>query len=172
LTVSNQSGRLVPVIGAFRLVKAVALVALGLAGLLGVAHQTIEGAERAVMWLGLFPGHAALHRALVRLDHMDDAKAARFGIAALAYAAVFTVEGTGLLLRKRWAEWLTVIVTSSFIPIEVYEMVEHFSAGKAILLALNVAIVIYLVARRLEERGSLRGRLSRAAGRATGASAS
>jgi uncharacterized membrane protein (DUF2068 family) len=163
---NKKSGRLVPLIGGFRLVKAILLVGLGLAGLLGVAHQTIEGVERAVDWLGLFPGHAAVHRALVKLDSIDDGEAAKFGVAALAYAAVFTVEGVGLLLRKRWAEWLTVIVTSSFIPVEVYEMVEHFSGGKVLALVLNVAIVIYLVARRLEERGRLPSRLFRATGAA------
>lgn len=152
-------------IGGFKLVKATLLVALGLAALLGAAHETIEGAERAVEWLGFFPGHAGVHRALVRLDHVDDAKAAWFGVAALAYAAVFTVEGVGLLLGKRWAEWMTVIVTTSFVPIEVYEMIEHFSGGKVVALALNVAIVIYLVARRLEERGQLPGRLFRAISR-------
>ena len=149
-------------IGGFKLVKATALTALGLAGLLGVAHETIEGAERAVWWLGLFPGHAGVHRALVKLDNVDDATAVWYGAAKLAYEADFTVEGVGLLLGKRWAEWMTVVVTSSFIPIEIYEMVEHFSAGKVVALALNVAIVLYLVARRLEERGRLPGRLLRA----------
>jgi uncharacterized membrane protein (DUF2068 family) len=160
--VAQKRGRLVRLIGGFKLVKASLLVGMGLAGLLGVGHETIEGLERAVGWLGLFPGHAAVHRALVKLDSFDDGKAVWFGVAALAYAAVFTVEGVGLLLGKRWAEWLTVIVTSSFIPVEVYEMIEHFSAGKVLALALNVAIVIYLVARRLEERGRLPGRLFRA----------
>jgi uncharacterized membrane protein (DUF2068 family) len=164
--VPRKSGRLVRLIGGFKLVKATLLVALGLAGLLGVAHQTIEAAESAVEWLGFFPGHAAVHHALVRLDHVDDGKAAWLGAAALVYAAVFTVEGVGLLRRKRWAEWLTVIVTSSFIPVEVYEMIEHFSGGKVVALAVNVAIVIYLVARRLEERGRLPRRLFRAIGAA------
>jgi uncharacterized membrane protein (DUF2068 family) len=134
------------------LVKASLLVALGLAGLLGVAHETVEGADAAVSWLGLFPWHAAVHRSLMRLDNISDATAAKFGAAALAYAAVFAVEGVGLLLRKRWAEWLTVVVTGSFVPVEVYEMVEHFSAGKVVTLVVNVAIVLYLVARRLRER--------------------
>jgi len=134
------------------LVKAIVLVALGLAGLLGVAHQMVERADKAVTWLGLFPGHAHVHRALMRVNRVDDTTAAKFGVAALVYAAVFTVEGVGLLMTRRWAEWLTVVVTSSFIPVEVYEMVEHFSAGKVVALAVNVAIVIYLVVRRLTER--------------------
>ena len=151
-------------IGGFKLVKASLLVALSLAELLGGAHEALEGVDGAVRWLGLFPGRAVVHHALMRLDHLDDGTAAKLAVAALAYAAVFTVEGVGLLLGKRWAEWLTVVVTSSFVPIEIYELVAHFSAGKVVALALNVAIVIYLVARRLKERGQLSGRLVRAIG--------
>src|SRR4051812_20091407 len=55
-------------------------------------------------------------------------------------------------MTRRWAEWLTVVVTSSFIPVEVYEMVEHFSAGKVVALTVNVAIVVHLVVRRLADR--------------------
>jgi uncharacterized membrane protein (DUF2068 family) len=148
------------------LAKASLLIALGLCGVLGVAHEMVEGADRAVMWLGLFPGHARVHHALLRLDRLDGPTAAKFGVAALAYAAVFTVEGVGLLMGKRWAEWLTVFVTGSFVPVEVYELVEHFSAGKVVALGLNVAIVLYLVARRLNERGRLPRRLLRAVGAA------
>src|SRR6204780_408794 len=41
-----------------------------------------------------------------------------FRIAALAYAAVFAVEGIGLWMEKRWAEWLTTIIIASLIPLE------------------------------------------------------
>jgi uncharacterized membrane protein (DUF2068 family) len=48
-------------------------------------------------------------------------------------------------LRKRWGEWLTVIITSSLVPIELYEIYRHSSYVKLVVLALNVAIVIYLI---------------------------
>jgi uncharacterized membrane protein (DUF2068 family) len=56
-------------------------------------------------------------------------------------------EGVGLFLRKRWAEYLTIFVTASLIPIEIYELGKKFSATKIIVLAINVAVVIYLVVR-------------------------
>ena len=40
---------------------------------------------------------------------------------------------------------MTVGVTASFIPFEVYEIVEHFGPGKVVALVLNVAIAGYLV---------------------------
>ena len=50
-------------------------------------------------------------------------------------------------MRKVWAEYLTIIITGSFIPLEIYEMVEHRSMVKGMVIVLNVAIVIYLVLR-------------------------
>jgi uncharacterized membrane protein (DUF2068 family) len=66
-------------------------------------------------------------------------------LGSFIYAGLFLVEGTGLWLRKRWGEWLTVIVTSSLIPVEIYEIHRHLTVAKLGVLALNLAIVIYLI---------------------------
>jgi uncharacterized membrane protein (DUF2068 family) len=63
----------------------------------------------------------------------------------LSYAAVFAVEGIGLWLQKRWAEWLTTIITASLIPLEIWELFFRPNVGKALVLAANVAIVAYLI---------------------------
>ena len=61
------------------------------------------------------------------------------------YSALLLTEGTGLLLGKRWAEYFTVIATSSFIPLEVYELTKRISSARLVVLLLNVAVVVYLV---------------------------
>src|SRR5262249_30369502 len=66
-------------------------------------------------------------------------------IATLIYAALFFVEGIGLLLDKLWAEYLTTIITTSFVPIEIYEVIEHASMAKAAVTVVNIGVVIYLV---------------------------
>jgi uncharacterized membrane protein (DUF2068 family) len=63
----------------------------------------------------------------------------------LAYAAVFAIEGVGLWMQKRWAEWLTTIITASLIPLEVWELFFRPNIGKAAVLVANAAIVAYLV---------------------------
>jgi uncharacterized membrane protein (DUF2068 family) len=55
------------------------------------------------------------------------------------------VEGGGLFLRKRWAEWLTVVATTLLIPLELYELVRRPSALKGAGLIVNILIVLYLV---------------------------
>ena len=73
-----------------------------------------------------------------------------------AYAALFLTEGTGLLFRKRWAEWLTIVATSSLMPIEVYELVKQFTAVRLLALLVNAAVVLYLIylVRQKEERSA------------------
>src|SRR5262249_43803857 len=63
------------------------------------------------------------------------------------YAGLFVVEGVGLVLRKRWGEIVTIVITGSFIPWELYEVVRRVNPEKIGLLVVNVAIVVYLVAR-------------------------
>ena len=57
------------------------------------------------------------------------------------------VEGIGLLLRRVWAEYVTIVITTSFVPLEIYELVERASLAKAIALVVNIAIVAYLALR-------------------------
>ncbi len=66
-------------------------------------------------------------------------------IVTLAYAALFAVEGVGLWMEKRWAEWLTTIITASLIPLEAWEIFLRPTIGKLLILLANVAVVGYLV---------------------------
>ena len=139
--------------------KAALLIALGIAGLAAAPSDLAHHLRHLGGWIGISPGHHALTHFLGKLSAFDGHTARKLAVASLCYAAVFSVEGLGLLGRRRWAEWLTVVVTASFIPIEVYESVEHFGAGKVVALVLNVAILGYLLWRRVTESRSINGRL-------------
>jgi uncharacterized membrane protein (DUF2068 family) len=72
------------------------------------------------------------------------------GVAVAAYAVLQGAEAVGLWLGRRWAEYLAAIETVVFIPYEIYELTRGVSALKVLTLAINVAIVVYmLVAKRL-----------------------
>ena len=64
---------------------------------------------------------------------------------AFVYSGVFLTEGIGLLRKKRWAEYLTVVATALLIPVELYEVIRHFGPVKFAVLVLNVAIVWFLI---------------------------
>jgi uncharacterized membrane protein (DUF2068 family) len=52
-----------------------------------------------------------------------------------------------LVLRKRWAEYFTIVTTTGLIPLEVIELARHFTMTKLVITFVNVLIVLYLVAR-------------------------
>jgi uncharacterized membrane protein (DUF2068 family) len=68
------------------------------------------------------------------------------GIGAFLYAGLFATEGVGLWMGRRWAEYLTVVATGSFVPLEVVELARRVTAPRAGALILNLAVVAYLIA--------------------------
>jgi uncharacterized membrane protein (DUF2068 family) len=151
-------------IGALKLLKALGLFMVGV-GLLSLLHRDAAAVVRH--WVGLFrlDVHAHLiERLLAKVGGVNPRTMRRLGIGTLLYATVFAVEGVGLLLERTWAEYMTITVTISFLPIEVYELTAHPSAVKALVTLINVAVVIYLAfeIRRRRTIGHLRAE-SRAA---------
>ena len=75
------------------------------------------------------------------------------------YAAVEVVEGTGLWLGKRWGEYFAMVVTSVFLPYEIYELTAKVTVTRLLLFAINLALVLYLVItkRLFGVRGGKRG---------------
>jgi uncharacterized membrane protein (DUF2068 family) len=140
------------VIAGFRFVKALVLVAVALGALRLLDHGT---ASRAHEWLAALPfvaRHPAVERAASKVT---SARPAQLEIAAsvgLAYALLFAVEAVGLWMQRVWAEYLTIVATTSFIPFEVYELTQRFTPLRLGALVANVGIVGYLVARRWHAR--------------------
>jgi uncharacterized membrane protein (DUF2068 family) len=94
--------------------------------------------------------HVGILGELNKLFSLRSSTLTGVGFAVLGYSAVEGVEAVGLWLQKRWAEYLTLIVTASFLPLEVYEMAHSLTPFKAIAFVLNVAVVLYLLlAKRL-----------------------
>jgi uncharacterized membrane protein (DUF2068 family) len=69
-------------------------------------------------------------------------------IGAILYALLEGTEGVGLAMRRRWAEYLTVIATGILIPYEAYEVIHHATLFKVGALLLNLAVVGYLAYRK------------------------
>ena len=97
--------------------------------------------------MGLDPGGRFINHAIQRVPYIPPHRIKELGIGTFVYAGLFMTEGIGLWLLKLWAEWFTVIVTGSLIPIEGYEIYRHPSVIKVLVLLINIAIVVYLVYR-------------------------
>ena len=66
-------------------------------------------------------------------------------IAAALYGALELCEAVGLILRKRWAEYLVLVATAAFLPLEIDEVLKHLTLFKSAALLLNIAICGYLI---------------------------
>lgn len=135
-----QSGTMLRVIGTLKIAKALVLIAAGI-GMLSVGAHTFAGMVHADT------GNHYMTTVLAKLSTVSPRKLHHLGVGCFIYAALFATEGIGLWLRKLWAEYVTITITGSFIPLEVYEMVVHRSIVKGVVIAVNIAIVVYLVLR-------------------------
>lgn len=131
-------------IAVFKLLKAFALLALGI-GALRLLHQDVAAVVEH--WINIFRGDPHNHYInllLEKLAKVDDRRLKELSIGTFIYSAIFFTEGMGLWFRKRWAEYFTIITTASFLPLEIYELVRRFSGGKVLALVINLAVVAYL----------------------------
>ncbi len=67
-------------------------------------------------------------------------------IGLAAYAAIEVVEGVGLWLARRWGEYFAMVATSLGLPVEIYDLAHKVTVTALIFLAVNLALVVYLVA--------------------------
>src|SRR6202162_1427833 len=136
----TSADRLLRAIAAFKFFKAAMLIALGV-GAFKLLHKDIGGEiEHWVEMLRLDPGNRFVDAALGRASRLRPEQIEKLGLGSFLYAALFLAEGTGLWLEKRWGEWLTMIITSSLVPVEVFEIYRHPSSVKVAVLAINLAI--------------------------------
>jgi phosphoribosylanthranilate isomerase len=89
--------------------------------------------------------------ALERLVGVGDRQLKQFSVAAFGYAGMLLIEGIGLWLQKRWAEYLTAIATALFIPFEIYEIFQRPTWVRFAAFVINVFVVWYLVTRLRDE---------------------
>ena len=134
-------------IAVFKLAKGLLLLAIGL-GVATLLHEDV--AATLTHWANVFwiARESRYLQALVYKVAAFDHRTFKISeISSFVYSAVLLTEGVGLLRSKRWAEYLTVIVTASFIPFEIFTIVRRFGVSRMIVLAINAAVIWYLYRR-------------------------
>jgi uncharacterized membrane protein (DUF2068 family) len=93
--------------------------------------------------------HGILHE-IERAFSLQSSTLRLVGLVFAAYAIVEGIEAFGLWYQRRWAEYLTLIVTTSLLPLEIYELAHKLSPFKVLTFVINLAVVAYLLyAKRL-----------------------
>ena len=136
--------RWLELIGALKLLKGAFFVALGF-GLLRMLHHDIYMfALRIVEALHLDPDRVAIARLLDKTSLLTVHRLKQLSALIFLYASLDFIEGTGLILEKRWAEYFTLFLTVALLPLEAVKLIHHPSHWTVLVLLTNIAIVIYL----------------------------
>jgi uncharacterized membrane protein (DUF2068 family) len=132
-----------------RLVKAVILIGGGITLLVVAAHTDLHNlAVEAQSDLNLDAGTSLWRRLFDQLLARFGSHANPIAVGAILYGCLEVVEAVGLMLRRRWAEYLVLAATVAFLPLEIDEMLRRPTALKALTLLVNLAIAAYLIWRK------------------------
>jgi uncharacterized membrane protein (DUF2068 family) len=141
---SDLSTTGIRVVAVFEAAKGAVVLAAGF-GLLSAAHRDLVATvETLVRHLHLNPAKGTPRVFVDLARNTSSAQLWLLAAAAFAYAALRLGEAYGLWTRRRWAEWFAVVSGAIYVPLEIYEIAQGFSALKATTLLVNVGIVLFM----------------------------
>jgi uncharacterized membrane protein (DUF2068 family) len=134
-------------IALFKFAKTLLLIAVGLGALQLLDSENAARAQRWATALATSSDRRFVQHLLARAMGLSPGRLEVLALGAFLYAGLFTTEGLGLWLGLRWAEYLTVVATASFVPIEIFEILQRLDLLRMGALVMNLAVVVYLVYR-------------------------
>lgn len=131
-------------VAAFEAGKGLLVLATGL-GLMSLLHHDAQrAAESIVRQLHLNPARHYPRVFLEAAARVTDTRLWLLASGAFAYAVVRCVEAYGLWRARAWAQWFAILSGAIYLPIEIYALIHHATALKAVVLLINVGIVGYV----------------------------
>ena len=132
-------------IGSFKLISAVLLVLLGYGIFREIGNDPAIEAKILASALKLDPQNHYIHSAINAISGVSKGQLYALSAGTFIYAILYAIEGMGLILQKKWGEYFTIFMTGLLIPVEAYEVIREPEPLRVSILALNVAIVAYLI---------------------------
>lgn len=137
--------RWIVAIGALKLFEAALFVALGV-GVLRLLHKDlVDEVTRLLTAMRFDPEGRFVSAALDWVSLISPLRLKEISAGIFAHAALDILEGTGLILRKIWAEYITLIVSILFLPLEFFGIAHHVTWVRIVITAINLAVVAYLI---------------------------
>jgi uncharacterized membrane protein (DUF2068 family) len=139
-------------IAAYKLLQSLLFAANGV-GALNLLHQdAVDMLAQLADHLRFNPESRFVNFILDEASLLNDPLLLRIGATAFCYAGVGIIEGIGLYLEKAWGEYLTLIITASFLPWEIIKVVHRVTWNRSGLLVANILVFLYLL-KIVVERG-------------------
>jgi uncharacterized membrane protein (DUF2068 family) len=141
----RRHNRWLILIAAFKVAQALLFIAFGV-GALRLVHKDVGDALlRLAHHLRFNPESRIVDFILDRASIVNDRMLRRFSVAVFSYAALGMTEGIGLYLEKAWAEYMTLGITASFLPWEIFEVIRKMTLIRSGLLVVNILVFFYLL---------------------------
>ena len=133
------------IIGAFKILEGTFFVLLGL-GVVRLLHRDVgDVLLRLALALRIDPESHFVNLLLDKVQLLTPHKMRLISAGIFLKAGLDYLEGIGLAMEKTWAEWLTIGLTASFLPWEVFEIIRRFTWMKVGITLLNVLVLLYLL---------------------------
>ena len=149
-------------IGVFKLLQAALFILLGIGAIRLLHKDLMSVADHFILAMRFNPESHFVNLILEKVAMIDPRRLRQISAVIFAVAALDIIEGTGLVLERAWAEFVTLILTASFLPWEIFEILRHHTWIRLGLTVINLAVVIYLLyyvqARMRERRQRIAGR--------------
>jgi uncharacterized membrane protein (DUF2068 family) len=144
---AEKQDRGLRLVALFKFFKATLLILVCLGALQLLDPDISANVQRWAAAFATSTDRRYLEQLLTRVVGLSPARLELVALGAFLYAGLFTVEGVGLWLKRRWAEYLTVIATASFLPLETLEVARHVTLPRVTALMANLLVVAYLIYR-------------------------
>jgi uncharacterized membrane protein (DUF2068 family) len=152
LSKPTRRNRWLILIAAFKLSQAALFIAIGVGALRLVGKDIGDLLTRLAEHLHFTSEPRFIDFILEKSSLVNDHMLRRIGAVVFIYAGLDLIEGFGLYLEKTWAEYLTLAITASFLPWEIFEVLRRVTWIRSGLLTVNALVVFYLL-KMVIERG-------------------
>lgn len=126
-------------------------------GIFRLLHSDLGAVlQRVASRLHLDPENRLVHEVIYRVAGIDHKQLIAIGAGTFFYAILHFIEGLGLVLRRLWAGYLTVVATGGLLPVELYELARKVTPIRAGILAVNLGILAYVIIKLREEHKARR----------------
>jgi uncharacterized membrane protein (DUF2068 family) len=148
----KHGNRWLELIAAYKLLQAILLITVGIGALRLMGKDVGDILYNLAEGMHFNPEGKLISILLDQAQLIDDHWLRRLSLFMFGYAALGLLEGIGLMLEKVWAEYLTAIITASFLPLEILEIVHRITWFRVGLFAGNLAVLVYLVSHLVGRR--------------------
>ena len=141
------------ILALYYLLQGFLLIAVGIAGLILVDQNQLLVMKQWLRVIRLDPENGFIHWLLTKIPSVTNEMLEALSIGSFVYGALAFAQGGGLWFSKPWASYLSVVVVGSFIPWQLYSLLDDVTALKLFSLCINIVIVGYLLVSVLRARG-------------------